>query len=213
MKKGLVVGILVGVLGLGFLILLGVGVFFFLNKSKDEVGVGEDRYEIGEDIRYEDWETYINTNYQLEFRHPADWSFEVVVDNENMLSVVMRKVDLGQSSVDVMGEMMDPFYDINITVMKNDKDLPVKEYYLNQFMEGDSRDYAREKAEEIMVGSEEGIMYEEGVAPASGPATAVMAVYNGRIYTFVYSAVAAKDTHEKYLDVYNRILSSVEFLN
>jgi len=54
------------------------------------------------------------------------------------------------------------------------------------------------------------IKYPEGTTPASGPSTMVLVAAKDKIYSFSYSALAKKETHEKFLDQFNLLLTTVK---
>jgi len=209
-KKGvlLVIGCVVLV---GFLVLGGVGIWFFMNRDSDggEGGLPGGR---GEVVVPEGWETYTNSNYKIELSYPGgDWVFTVAKDGSDMLALVIRLEDTSQEKMNVYGDMMTPFYDIGVTAYPNPEGLSAKNWYLDQFGES-SKASAEAKIEISTVGGVAAIKYAEPTAPASGPSTAYLVAYDDWMYSFVYSAVAHQDTHEKYLADFEKILDSVKFL-
>jgi len=210
MKKGIL--LVVGCLGCLTLIVLLVvvalpaGTILIEKISQGGLSGGEKAVVIPDN-----WKTYTNSVNKLEFSYPGNWSFEVARDDPQMLSVIVRLEDESQEKMNVYGEMMTPFYDIGIMVNPNPEGLSARQWYLNQFGEG-SKGTAAEKIETLTVGGVEAIKYAEPTAPASGPSTAILVGFNGRMYSFVYSAVAYKETHEKYLADFDLILDSVKFL-
>lgn len=189
---------------IGFLILAGGGLWLLLRNKEEPVP------PIGKVELPESWKTFRNTNYQFEFRYPADWSFEKT-DNPNMLTVIIRKEDLKQEKMVVYGEEMTPFYEIAVYAEKSPENLSAREYYLNMFGES-SKQKALEDMEEVTVGDSSGVKYLEPMAPASDSATAVIVAKGGSIYRFVYSVLAPEGMYDKYLTDFELLLQSVKFL-
>jgi len=64
----------------------------------------------------------------------------------------------------------------------------------------------------VTLGGLEGRQWQEGAAPSSGPATITKVGKNGKFYSISYVAYAHEATHEKYIDIYNQILSTFKFV-
>ena len=157
-----------------------------------------------------DWETYENQEHRFSFQYPSDWSFNVIRDDTEMLSLGLSKEDQEQEKVMIYEEMT-PLYQISVMVSHNPQNLTAKEARLKQFGES-SRAQEEQKLQTVSYGGVDGIKYPEGAAPASGSSTAVLLAKNNRLYNFTYSAIAHKETHEKFMGEFEQILSTVKFL-
>lgn len=157
-----------------------------------------------------DWQILENKNHKFSFKYPQSWKLSVNADREDLYSFSLSKKDISQENIIVYEEEMVPSYSISIMVNKNSKNLSAREYYLNQFGVS-SKESAEEKIEEITIAGVKAIKHPEGAAPASGPATGILLARNQKIYSFVYSALAYKETHEKFLQEFMEILETLEF--
>lgn len=163
-----------------------------------------------ESIIPSDWKSYENEKHQFGFQHPSDWRFNVIRDDADMLSIGLSKEDQEQEKVMVYEEMT-PLYQISVMVSYNPQNLTPKEARLKQFTES-SRAQEEQKLQIVSYDGVDGIKYSEGAAPASGPSTAVLLAKNNKLYNFTYSAIAHKETHEKFMGEFEQILSTVKFL-
>jgi len=101
-------------------------------------------------------------------------------------------------------------YQIHIWPRENPNNLSAKEFYLSQF-DINSRTKAEQSLQKINIVGEEGILYDEGTAPASGPEKAILIKHGTFIYGFFYGAMAYPETHLKFYDAFNQILSTFKF--
>ena len=157
-----------------------------------------------------DWKSYKNEKHQLSFQYPPNWSFNVIRDDAEMLSIGLSKEDKEQEKVMFYEEMM-PLYQINVMVSSNTKNLTAKESRLNQFIES-SRAQEEEKLEAVNYGRADGVKFPEGAAPSSGLSTVVLLAKNNKLYNFTYSALTHKETHEKFMAEFEKILLTINFL-
>jgi len=187
--------------------LIFIAGFLFLRSRQQRIGVPLPFDKEGGKVG---WHLYENRLHNLSFQYPIGWQLEEIADEPQFLSVVLKKEDISQERVSVSdGEKIMPVYSINIRVNKNSKKLSVKNYYLSQFATS-SRAQAEKKIEELTVAGRPAIKYLEGSAPASGPSTIVLVATEDKIYSFSYSALAKKETHEKFLDQFNLLLTTVK---
>jgi len=158
-----------------------------------------------------DWKSYENKENKFSFQYPGDWIFNVIRDDVDMLSIGLNKEDQEQGKVMVYEEMM-PLYQINVMVSPNSKNLTARQSRLNQFSES-SRAQEEENLQTVNYDGVDGIKFPEGAAPSSGPSIVVLLTKNNKFYNFTYSAMAHKETHEKFISDFNTLLSSIKFLN
>lgn len=193
MPKKFITAILIGVLAISA---------FFLLKSKLPPGGGEIP---------SDWETYESTRWKVSFGYPPDWELNEFTVNPNMLNVSFALQDKTQEKIEVYTDKMYPSYNIQITAQENKEGLSPMDFYLQNF--GDSsKEQARQKTKAVKYGGVSGIAFDEGAAPASGPAKGVLLAKGNYMYRFMYGALATEKTHEKYMSVFKQILGSIEFL-
>ena len=158
-----------------------------------------------------DWKSYENEKHEFSFQYPPGWSFDVIRDDADMLSIGLSKEDQEQEKVMVYEEMT-PLYQINVMVSHNQENLTAKQVRLKQFSES-SRAQEEQKLQAVSYGGADGIKFPEGAAPSSGPSTVVSLAKNSKLYNFTYLAMAHKETHEKFIPDFNTLLSSIKFLN
>lgn len=159
---------------------------------------------------YTDWRVFENKKHQFSFKYPASWELSVNADREDLYSLSLGKKDALQEKIMVYIEEMVPSYAINISVENNPEKLSAEESYLDMFGES-SKEKAKEGIEEVAFGGAKGIKYPEVSMPSSGPATGILLAHKQKLYRFVYSALAHKETHEKFLSEFMEILETLEF--
>lgn len=187
-----------------------VGLLLFWQGRKainEKIPLGDEKTRPTEELIYK------NQQHHLSFRYPSDWQLEEIADEPQFLSLILKKEDEGQEKVLVPGgEKAVPVYSISVRVNNNPQQLSAMDYYLNQFASG-SRAQAEEKIEKLTLSGRPAIKYLEGAAPASGPSTMVLVAKGDKIYSFSYSALAQKETHEKFLDQFNLLLATVKIFD
>jgi len=156
-----------------------------------------------------DWMEYVSQAQGFSFSYPPSWSLEVVRDEADSLILSLKMEDTSQEMVFVYEEMV-PSYQITMAVEENDEGLTAKQKHLNNFT-ASSRAGEEENISQVSYGGAEGIKYLEGVAPSSGPGTGILLSFKDKFYRLTYSALAHKETHEKYLGDFEKILSSLRF--
>ncbi|HUV46498.1 MAG TPA: PsbP-related protein, partial [Candidatus Bathyarchaeia archaeon] len=157
-----------------------------------------------------EWDTYKNKDRGFNFRYPTDWLFSIIFDTPEMFAIELRKEDFTQEKVLVYEAEMTPSYQIGISIENNPDGLTAKEYRLKQFGEG-SRKEEEANLKEVEEDGVKGVRFSEGAAPSSGLATMVIFSHKDKFYKFTYMAMAYQETHEKYLEVFDKILNSLEF--
>jgi len=160
----------------------------------------------------DNWTTYKNTLHNFSFKHPSDWNIEVITDTANFTSVIIKKDDTTQEDLEMYTEMITPQYSINVTVNQNKKSLSSKDFYLDNFSES-SRAKATQDIEEITIAGLPAIKYPEGAAPSSGPSTGILITKGNKAFRLIYSALAYKETHLKFMPEFETLLSSFIFTN
>lgn len=155
--------------------------------------------------------TYRNEDFNFQFNYPSEWDFKLSTEQAFLFRVLLKKEDYSQRPIEMPGgTKVAPYYQILISIQDNPKNLSAKDFYLDVFSP-ESRDDIEKKLEEINVAGEKAIRYQEVIAPSSGLATTVSISHNGRIYNLSYGAMAYEATHEKYLPIFNKVLSSFKF--
>ena len=154
---------------------------------------------------YKDWKTYTNATLGISFKYPADW----VLNEINDTTIGLSFQDTSQEQIEVYTEMMTPSYSMNISVENNEDGVSAKESILSMYMES-SRAEAEKGMDSVEHAGLEGTTYDEMVAPSSGKGYGILLSDGEKLYRFVYAALATKETHEKYLDVLDGVLSTLE---
>ncbi len=158
------------------------------------------------------WKRYKNKKLGFEVQYPKEgWGFSEN-DFDDFLSLSLENKDFTQKfEEEPLPGMSEARYWITLTVRDNPENLSAKEVYLKNFS-GKGKAAAEAKLKTVTVAGREGIKYTEGAAPASGPSTIVVVTHGGRSYQFSYGALATKETHEKFMDVFEGIISSFKFV-
>jgi len=164
------------------------------------------------DTTVEGWQPCGSADHNLSFKCPPGWELNEIINTQDQLSLILKKNDNEQGKIEVYGEEMVPTYSINVMVGLNEKDLDAKDFHLSNFAES-SRAAENEKIEAISIEGEEGIKYIEGAAPSSGSSVGVLFTKYGRSYRFIYSALATPATHEKYMNVFNQMIETVQLVS
>jgi hypothetical protein len=156
------------------------------------------------------WKTYKNDKLGFELKYPNDWKL-TENDFENFFSLSLENKDITQKfEEEPLPGMNEATYWISLTVKENPKKISAKDEYLKNFS-GKGRTQAEAKLEKVTAAGEEGIKYTEAAAPASGPSTIVALMRGGKFYHFSYGALAIAETHEKFMDVFEKIIGSFKF--
>lgn len=160
-----------------------------------------------------DWKTYTNSTYGFEFKYPSDWQLNAQNLQDNRFYANISKTDATQEKVLLPGDnKADATYSIIISVENNPNGYTAKEYYLSH-SSGESRAQLEKGLKDTNIAGIPGISFTAGAAPSSGLSQEALITYSGKIYRFAYGAMAHPETHLKYLDVYNQILSTFRFLD
>lgn len=162
-----------------------------------------------------DWKTFTSQQYKFSFRYPDDWRLSNYTYNNSLVisRTNLEKLDSSQQ-IQMQGpgnQTQDARYEITVEVLNNSKNLSPRDYYLNTF-DQTSRDKANALIKDTELAGLKGIRYSEGAAPASGPVTTILITKNNLFYRFNYGAMAQQSTHEKFLSVFDQILSTFKFL-
>jgi len=166
-----------------------------IKKSGDEIGPKA----------YSDWKIYTNSSLGISFKYPVDWELNEI----NATTIGLSFEDTSQEEIEVYTEKMTPFYSININVGNNIDGVSAKEEMLSMYTES-SRGEAEKGMDDTTYAGLKGTTYDEFVAPSSGKGYGVLLTDGKKFYRFVYSALATKETHEKYLDVLEGVLATLE---
>ena len=158
------------------------------------------------------WRVYRNDEFNFQFSYPSEWDFKLGTGQLFLFRAFLTKEDRSQQPVEIPGDIaITPYYQISIIVEDNPKNLSAKDFYLKDFAP-EVRDEIGEKLEKVNIAGEDAIKYQQGAAPSSGLVTTVLISHKGKVYQLDYGAMAYKETHEKYMSVFNQILSSFQFL-
>ncbi|MFC1622057.1 hypothetical protein ACFL13_01595 [Patescibacteria group bacterium] len=188
-------------------VVLGVGFFLYKKPAAFKPGSSKTGSE-SKSVIPKGWEVYQFEEAGLKFAYPPpDWEFSVISD----MNVTVSLEDKSQDKIKVYMEEMYPSYSIQIRVEKNSKGLTAEEYHLDMFGEGTSRDYEKERISDTSYGGKEGIKYLDAAAPSSGPVYGILLADSSYLYRITYGALATQETHEKYSDVFESLLGTLEF--
>lgn len=138
------------------------------------------------------WKVYSDQKTGIEFKYPADWEISFG-ENKNMV-ISLTKIDKSQELVLYPGDVKEEAkYQINISLPPNfNSTIP-------------------DNAEKVTVGGLDGFRFTQGGGPASGLSTVV--VIKAKDYRFSYWAMAHSETHNKYLGVFDQILTTFKFVD
>jgi len=143
----------------------------------------------------EDWEVFRNHEFNYEIKHPHDW--ELKVNFENFAHITLRKEDATQSKI-LMPGLVDEYINANYTIR-----IDVDNY--NHAPDGEHGT--------IIIDGIDARQWSEPAAPSSGDAVITELSKDSRFYSLTYTAMAYPETHNKYIDIYNQILSTFKFIN
>jgi len=200
------------ILIVGVLILVGSLLTSCLPKKEEiQSESKQDPVSTGAPIETTRWKQYKNEKFGFEVKYPTDWNFSEN-DFQDFLTLSWEDKDFTQKfEEEPLPGMSEATYWISLSARDNPKGLSAKENYLQSFS-GKARVEAEKKIELVSVAGREGIKYTEGAAPASGPSTIVAVTHKDKSYQFSYGALATKETHEKFRDVFEGIISSFKFV-
>lgn len=204
-------GIHLGIILVAVLVIGGGIVFLSSGKKGDgdsKEAKKEGNVKVQDEDKYSGWEEYTNDELGISFKYPSDWEFSINTQREGFFSCNLHLDDTSQPKIEIYTEEMTPSYSIGITVEDNKKGMSAREYHLDMF--GDSsKKREEERISNVSYSGVDGIEYLEAMAPSSGSGYGVLLSDGDRLYRFVHSALATKDTHEKYLSTYKDILDTV----
>ncbi len=217
------------------LILLLVGVVIYVlylpvYQERNEIFDGDDSAELEaakleESIRVNntdelagetaDWKIYRNEDIGFVVKYPNDWAYDyrgTIETNPNWF-ISFQKQDETQPKIELPGGAQEETtYNIRIYVKNNPGYFLVKDYLLRDVALESRADYETEQFTKTSVAGVEAIKMAIDSAPSSGPCTEIITLYGDLIYTFDYCATAHPETHEKFMSVFNQILSTFQFL-
>jgi len=159
--------------------------------------LGNETSGIENNLDISTWKTYQNDIYKFEVKYPSDWQLISGVTSSPYI-VGFSKNDDDQPKVIVprIQDEWDPAsYEIRIKIYDNSNVL--------QNPYSDMKD--------VKIAGTEGSQWEEASAPSSGSATITEVGYNNKFYNISYLANANKDTHKKFINVYEKILTTFKF--
>lgn len=164
---------------------------------------------------FSDWKTYTNKKYGYSVRYPADWLMtegeSTAVDIPKIHSFSLTKTDKTQNQVDLPGDFKDDAkYVISIRVSPNSSNYTAQEYIL-QNVSPESQEEFKKELQDIIVGGGKGVKLLQAAAPASGLATTIYISHANKIYEFSYGAMAHQETHTKFMNIFDQILSTFKF--
>lgn len=180
---------------IGILISLGLFLNAYLMFSKKETATKTSDISVIPTPTPEptaDWKTYENIKAGISFKYPGDW--EISFGESNHMGIILKKIDQLQEKVDLPGDIKQfPEYSIVINLPPNESmKIP-------------------ETNEKVIVGGIQGTKFSQGAAPSSGPSTLVTVEKDNSTYLFSYNAMAHQETHTKYLNIFDQILSTFKF--
>jgi len=180
-----------------------------VQKPSEKVPVVEEELEVPQQP-LADWKEFVSPEHGFSFSYPSDWKLEGPNKGENYYNLSLKKEDNTQEKVLVYEEKMTPYYSISVSVEDNTKGLTPKEKRLSYYGEK-AREKAEAEMESLKVGGYPAVKTLEGTAPSSGPSTMVTVGRGNKFFNFTYSALAHKDTHNKYLPTFDKLLETVTF--
>jgi len=198
--------------GVAVLVMVAIGVAVVLGLV---FKTGEKESGEGEIVNQQaGWQEFSQQNHKFSLRYPEGWLFVPEIERADLFTGVFEKEEESQEKVknEITGEMFTAVYDISVRVEVNSDNLSAKEHELKRYIPEGRADIAA-GLEDITIAGVEGFRDTgPSTPPSSGDWTGIkLAPGNGKVYSFVYHAAAHKETHEKYLDEFYKILETLKF--
>ncbi|MDD5433210.1 MAG: PsbP-related protein, partial [Candidatus Pacebacteria bacterium] len=145
------------------------------------------------------WKIYRNEKYGFEISYPNDWIKET--DNMTYGYVSFGKDDLSQEKVSIEGGLTASGYLISASVSDNFNSVSLKDFALQGggFLE---KDLANTE-----VAGQQAVRFEVAEGYSSGPDVIVIVAFKEKFYTLTYKGFAHSETHYKFIDIFNQMLS------
>lgn len=159
--------------------------------------------------------TFSQPDHKFSLKHPKGWLYVPEIDKATLFTGSLEQEDPSQEDFmdEIQGTPFTVVYNINMRVEDNKENLSAREKELSRYIPKSRADIDKTLVD-VEIAGVKGIKIKNDVTQVntSGPVTAyVFAPGNGKIYSFLYTASAHKDTHEQYLAEFEEILSTLEF--
>lgn len=199
---------------LNLILVMVIGLTLSACQKQEVTGRISDQVAKEQDL-YGDWVVFEKENHKFSFKHPREWLFVPEIDKEGLFTGRMDREDPAQEDFinEITGEPFTVVYSISMRVEDNSENLSAREYELSKYIP-EGRADIEANLSDITIGGAEGVKIatEAVQVNTSGPPVEyLLAPDNGKVYRFVYVASAHEQTDNKFLEEFNRILSTLKF--
>lgn len=140
------------------------------------------------------WKVYKNNNYVFEIKYPEGWVIKT--DNMPYGYVSFEKNNLLQDKAN---------YLISVSVSDNLKSISLRDFVLQ------GGGILEKDLSHTEVAGQQAVKFEVADGYRSGPDVVTVIAYGGKFYTLNYNGFAHPETHYKFIDAYNQMLSTFKF--
>jgi hypothetical protein len=163
----------------------------------------------------EGWQTYTSEKHKFSFSYPEAWKIVPEVNRDDLLTMKLLLIDESQAEREneLTGGMMPCEYWFTVRVEDNPENMSAKDFGVKQYL-AQSREEMKAELKDYELNGVQGYTNSGPVTPPSSGNWSQVSLgpKNGKAYSFVYYAAAHPETHEKYLEEFNQILDTLEFV-